>query len=1083
MTQLLFLATEQPMSLHIYTSNRMENLVSALADLLAVPLTSVLTPELIVLQSKGMQRWLAMELATRFGVWSNCRYPFPNALAQELMASIIPDAEVDDLFSRDLMQWRIFGCLPELMVTPGFELPARYLADDATGTKRFQLAVKIADNFDQYTLYRPDILQRWEEGGLETDEERWQARLWLELVQGTTGMHRGSLQRQFCQQVAYHRPDEKLLPQRITVFGVSYLPAYHLQIIAQAARLTEVHLFLLSPTREYWSDILPARSLARLSLAERALRIEGNPLLASLGRLGRDFSEMTTELTGVAHSDVDLYQEPAQETLLGRVQADILNLQGDADLHEKLTVSPHDRSIQIHSCHSRMREIEVLYDQLLAMIEQDPSIEPRHILVMTPDIEAYTPYITAVFGTERTAGQKLPFSIADRKLAAEGEVSSVIQQLLQLPGSRFSIAQVLDILSLGPVQRSFGFSDEDLALVRHWLVQTRVRWGQDQHDRVRHGLPPYRANSWSAGLERLLLGYAMADDGNCMFRGVVPFDDLEGQQSVLLGRLIDFFKNLGAVARDLEQTRHLTQWASELQRIIQGFVADDDSVSQELELIAGLLDSLGEHQQKSGLNQPVGFEVIKAWLISRLEQEQKGLGFMTGGITFCAMLPMRSIPFRVIVMIGMHDGAFPRQNREDGFNLIAAHPRIGDRSLRDEDRYLFLETILSARDYLYLSYIGQSQRDNSELPPSVLIGELQDALDRRFRMVSGTPLEDHLVTRHRLQPFNCQYFSNDPCLFSYSTENLSAATEQTGGGRDQTLFITSPLKEPGSEWRELSLARLLQFYGNPAQYFVENRLGIRLAAEQAALDEHEPFQPETLDAYQFKQQLLQHLLDSKPAEHVQQRVRSLGVLPPAGHGELLFNRYLEDVRPFAEQVRSCLTASAELPVLEIDLQIAGFRLYGRLRGIHQQALYRYRCAGFHGRDQIRAWIEHLLLVLCRPETYPDQTVLLMSDRQICFRPPEDPAGELTTLLNLYWQGLSEPLPFFPKTSDAYANKQAWDLDRAVKAWNPQYFSGIGEGENPYNRLCFGTEPPFSQEFDRISRLVMEPLMACRSELS
>lgn len=1068
------------MPLHIYTSNRMEQLVQALAGLLRTPLSSVFTPELIVVQSKGMQRWLAMELADRFGVWANCSYPFPNALSRELMSRVLPDQQADDCFSTDVLQWKLFGLLEHYMEHPDFAMLHQYLQADQDHMKRFQLAGRLADIFDQYTLYRPDMLHNWEAGNCQTPEEEWQAQLWRSLVATTSGYHRGRLQYMFCEQVT--TASSLNLPERIALFGISYLPLYHLEMISQASKQTDLHLFLLSPTREYWADILHSSKRARLPAHEQAVRIEGNPLLASLGRLGRDFSELTIELSGCSQSETDLYQNPDHDNLLGLLQSDILLLQGAEADQQRMVINEHDRSVQIHSCHSRMREVEVLYDQLLAITEQNPDIEPRQILVMTPDIESYTPYITAVFGTVRDTQLRLPFSIADRTLSAEGELSALIKQLLELPGSRFCVTGLLDLMGMPPIQRSLGLSDDDLGVIRSWLEQTRIRWGRDEHDRQTHGLPAYRANSWAAGLDRLVLGYAMADDGTTLFRGIVPFDDLEGHQAVLLGTLIDFLKTLGEVVDILSIPASLSEWAVRLRRMLAALITADAADPHELTLVSGVFDRLHELQQLSGQSDTIPFSLVKSWLNSKLDHEQKGLGFMTGSVTFCAMLPMRSIPFKVIALLGMNDGEFPRRNRADGFDLINRYPRRGDRSLRDEDRYLFLETLLSVRHTLYISYIGQNQKDNSELPPSVLVSELLDALNRRFVTSEGKQVEEQLIVRHRLQAFSPRYFTGQPSLFSYSRDNLSAARQQADQHPPSRQFLSAPLSEPSDDWRIIPLNRLLRFFSNPGRFFAENRLGIRLPYLNEALTDTEPFDTNHLDNYQLKDQMVRHFLQGQSQDQLLKRIRGLGVLPPAAHGDLIFQELHEQVVPFSTAVSDIRNSSTELPPLEIQLQLNNFQIRGTLNSIRSTGLLRYRCAGFNPKDQITAWIEHLLLVCCAPAVYPQRTTLLMATDTISFRPPEEAENILGSLLEWYWQGLCAPLPFFPRTSAAYAEKLSWDRGKAEAAWAPMFNAGQGDSKDPYSRLCFGAELPYDAGFEKVSRSIMTPLLNHREQL-
>ena len=1060
------------MPLNIYTSNRMERLVTALSRAVTPPLASPFAPEIIVVQSKGMQRWLAMQLAGRFGVWANCRYPFPNAMVRQLFDTVLPESPDSLAFAPEVMTWKIMGLLPELRDHPECTPVRNYLDGDREELRRFQLATRIADTFDQYTLFRPDLLREWEAGR----GDDWQALFWRQLATADSGRHRGGLKDDFHRAMADGAPAAGAPPERISIFGVSYLPPYHLEVLTDVARRTEVNLFLLSPCREYWGDIVPARELARRTGDERNYLAEGNPLLASLGRLGRDFSNMVIEQGGVVAAETDLYEEPGNSSLLAALQSDILSLSGTGEDCKKREISPSDRSLQIHSCHGPLREIEVLHDTLLALLEESPGLTPRDIIVMTPDIEGYAPYVSMVFDGHRDPARSIPYSIADRSLAGEGRIADLLLKLLALPGGRLTAAALFDILESEPVRRRFGLDVGEPATIRGWLAETRVRWGADREHRAALGLPAYSENSWAAGLERLLLGYAMPEEGGRLFNGILPYDELEGGSAETLGKLADFVAAATEASRTLPTARTLDGWRDELRRLLAAFVGSQDESAHELAAILTVVESLGVSGEAAGFTGEVGLEVIRLWLTSRLQREEQGYGFMTGGVTFCAMLPMRSIPFRVVALVGMNDGAFPRQGRQTEFDLIARHPRSGDRSLRDEDRYLFLECLLSARDALCISYVGQSIRDNSEIPPSVLVSELLDAVDRGFCVTEGE-IRTRLVTRHRLQAFSREYFTAGSGLFSYAEEQCTALREAAADPWRPVPFLTRPLAHPPDEWRDVPVARLIRFFSNPARFFVEQRLGIRLEELTPPLAEREAFALDRLDAYGVKEELLSLLLAGHDPGTLFPVVRSQGILPPGRHGEALWGELIKEIRSFAATITAETGDAHPLPPRDTDIRFGEFRLSGRLHGIWQEQKIAWRPAKLKAKDQLRTWIEHLTLNACASEGYPRDSLLVMRESAVAFGPVEGAGGMLGELLEIYWQGVTTPLRFFPESALAYADKLAWNLESARKKWEP--YQGFGEKDDPYFRLCFGQDDPFTSEFEELAKRVMEPLVRHR----
>ncbi len=1067
------------MALNLFTSNRMEVLVDALASTMREPPTSPFTKEVIVVQSKGMQRWLSMQLASRYGVWANGHYPFPNAMVQELFEKFFSPSPDSSSFASEVMTWKIMRFLPDLLDSAPFAPLLHYLADDPHGLKRFQLSEKIADTFDQYTLYRSEMLGRWETTLPLPPEEAWQAMLWQKLVLGNEDQHRGKLKEIFCRQRGFTANEKKDIPERIALFGISYLPKFHLDILSAVSKVTEVNLFLLSPTREYWGDIISKKASARLSAPERALRSEGNPLLASLGTIGRDFSEMIIDLSDEAFIHDENYVEPGESTLLHALQSDILNLSGTGEEEVKRTLDPLDRSLWIHSCHSPLREIEILHDNILTLLQQHRELSPRDIVVMTPDIETYSPYISSVFGAGAEGAGGLAYSIADRRMMNEGEIAGAVLQVLALYGSRFRASELFDLLASPPVSRRFSLDDDELECIRGWIEKCGIRWGMDEGDRSGSALPAYRENSWMAGLDRLLLGYAMPDE-HLLFNDILPYDDLTGSQAETLGKFAGFVTTVDRVVKQMERSRSLPEWSGQFQELLSDFIAPDESSEREYTAIAMLGEQITNTATLADFIGDVEPAVMISWLRSRLEQQEQGVGFMTGGVTFCAMLPMRSIPFRVVALIGMNDSAFPRQSRPPGFDLIAKSPCRGDRSLRNEDRYLFLESILSARELLYISYIGQSIKDNSELPPSVLVSELLDTVRRGFSLADEQcSVEKHLVVRHRLQAFNAEYFTAGSPLFSYSVENYRALVEKESRSAAIRPFIRETLKEPPDmaqeEGKTVPLEKLLRFYDNPAGYFLEHRLGIRIESMAMPLEDREHFDVEGLELYQMKQELLEFELEGGNAQELLPVFRSRGTLPPARHGELLFRKIADDVQAFARVVRNNTGDKMPLAPLEIDLQVGEFRLTGKLDRLWPQHLLHYRCARMKVKDQMRSWIEHLVLNTVDQPGYPLETTLVMVDNIKHFTRSPEAVDHLEKLMKHYREGTTKPLHFFPRSSMAYASKES--LDDARKIWRDSAFNpNPGEGSEPAIQRCFGSEELFDDEFCMLAVRLVKPMI-------
>lgn len=1051
------------MPIAIHTSNRMEILLDHLAEVLNEPVGPVLSQEVIVVQSRGMSRWISMELAKKFGVWGNCDFPFPNKFVRDLFAATIPDIPDSNLFDSEILTWRVIGQLEQLLDSPEFKELQIYLTGQSRGLKLYQLAEKIADTFDQYTLYRGDVLESWELGS-GTD---WQSILWKALAGDGKEYHRARVKTEFLARLADGRINVSLLPPRVLIFGLSYMPAFHMEILAALASFVEVHIFVLSPCKEYWGDILAEKTRARLSKELNAVAEEGNALLASLGGLGRNFSNLILDSGAQFGIEQDEYVESCGENLLSSLQNGILTLT-NADPDNKIEIAPDDKTIVVHSCHSPMREVEVLHDQLLDMFATMDGLAPRDIIVMTPDIETYSSFISAVFSGNQDPKRRIPFTIADRTMRNEGRVGETLMAILALPGGRFTAPEVVNILASDPVCGCFDISRSDIDLVKTWLEETHVTWGMNADERTTLGLPGYSEGSWMSGLERLVFGYAMSSDDSELVDGILPFDNMEGEAAVVLGRFVHFVRSLHTAIADLGSPRTLSQWRETLHMIQKNFFKSSKEVAREYTSIANVIDSLGDAEENSGYCHEVGLDVIRSWLQKRLDSETAGVGFLSGKVTFCAMLPMRSIPAKVVALLGMNDGSFPRQSRSPGFDIIHADPRPGDRSLRDEDRYLFLEALLSARERLYISYTGLSIRDNSVIPPSVLVSELLDFLDRGYQRGAGE-FHKSLVTLHRLQPFSAAYFNGqENGLFSYSVENLSAARGFLNAVNERPRFFNEPLSQPDELYREVRVADLLKFYENPAAFILRHRLGIKPEEKTSPLEEREIFELDNLEAYNIKKEILAHVIRGKDASELLPVVRARGILPPAGQGDTVFKNLATEAAGFAEKVLQTIDGQQFLPPLDVDLAIGEFRVYGRISNVLPEQLIRYRSAKLSAKDQVKLWIEHLVLNFADAETYPKRSTLVMLKESVTLQPVEESKALLEVLLNRYWQGLKMPLHFFPRSSLAYAKKR--EIKSAEAQWNNDKFP---ESVDPAYRLCFGNDSPLDGEFEEVASDVFQ----------
>ncbi len=1065
------------MALTIHRGNSLDSLADALAKVQSAHPLPPLTPEPVIVQSLGMKRWLSFALAGRLGVAANIAFHFPAGFVSKLFEAVLHGSEPGRDFDREVLPWRILAKLPALLEQPAFAELHRYLEGENRDLKSFQLSSQIARVFDRYLAYRPEMILEWERG----KDSEWQPVLWRTISGG--GLHAPALFEQF--QKSISKCAEKL-PARFSIFGAASLGPFFFKALSEAAHYTEAHLFLFTPTPEYWGDISPEKTNARLrrkSPAAAAHREQGHALLASFGKVGRDFFDAVADVTGAL--ELDYFTSPAGDTALARIQRDIFELNDrtppEAEKHSFLS---DDESIQLHATHSPLREIEILHDRMLAWFER--GIAPREVLVMMPDVEAYAPFIEAVFSTPESEQTRIPFSIADRAAARENIVAQAFLALLSLAGSRLTAPDVLSLLDIAPIRRRFDLDETSLVTLRDWTARAGIRWGRDAAHREEFGVPAFAQNSWQHGLDRLLLGFAMPGDGATLFENILPEPVAEGSAAVLLGSFAAFtdtlFKTLGSLATP----RTAAEWAPTLHGMLQTFIAQDDEFLEDLGEVSAHLDALAKHTALAGHTAQLPLSIIRAHLNTVLAgTDRAGTGFLSGRVTFCSMKPMRSIPHRVIALLGLNGDKFPRRDSAPQFDLVARLPKAGDRSTRDDDRQIFIESILAARDVLHLSHVGLSQTDNAPLPPSPIVAELLNHLDMVFIAHGDTKPSQIATITHPLQGFSPRAFTIP--RFSYSRENAHACEIASASRELRGPLFSTPLPVPEIS-RTITLDALSGCLVHPAKFFAKVQ-GIRLPAEESEASDSEPFTLAGIGKYQLTKTLTDAALAGKPSGATEQIQRASGALPPAYPGLDIFRTADAAAHQFADRIR-IVAPGPPLPPLGVTALVDDWRISATFSEARTTGLLHARPSSLKAKDFLKAWLAHLVLCASAPANIEKRTAVIglkqkNSTEEWQFTPVADPAALLRDILAFYTAAHCEPVRLFPACALEFAETKPpkSPLDKAMMKWSSDFEGARTEGDDDWNDYFFGhEEQPLDGSFEKWAVKIFAPLLANRAKL-
>ncbi|EOC7010644.1 exodeoxyribonuclease V subunit gamma [Escherichia coli UTI89] len=1014
-------------------------------------------PEMILVQSTGMAQWLQMTLSQKFGIAANIDFPLPASFIWDMFVRVLPEIPKESAFNKQSMSWKLMTLLPQLLEREDFTLLRHYLTDDSDKRKLFQLSSKAADLFDQYLVYRPDWLAQWETGHLVEglgEAQAWQAPLWKALVEYTDELgqprwHRANLYQRFIETLESATTCPPGLPSRVFICGISALPPVYLQALQALGKHIEIHLLFTNPCRYYWGDIKDPAYLAKLLTRQRRHSFEdrelplfrdsenagqlfnsdgeqdvGNPLLASWGKLGRDYIYLLSDLE--SSQELDAFVDVTPDNLLHNIQSDILELENRAvagvNIEEfsrsdnKRPLDPLDSSITFHVCHSPQREVEVLHDRLLAMLEEDPTLTPRDIIVMVADIDSYSPFIQAVFGSA-PADRYLPYAISDRRARQSHPVLEAFISLLSLPDSRFVSEDVLALLDVPVLAARFDITEEGLRYLRQWVNESGIRWGIDD-DNVRElELPATGQHTWRFGLTRMLLGYAM-ESAQGEWQSVLPYDESSGLIAELVGHLSSLLMQLNIWRRGLAQERPLEEWLPVCRDMLNAFFLPDAETEAAMTLIEQQWQAIIAEGLGAQYGDAVPLSLLRDELAQRLDQERISQRFLAGPVNICTLMPMRSIPFKVVCLLGMNDGVYPRQLAPLGFDLMSQKPKRGDRSRRDDDRYLFLEALISAQQKLYISYIGRSIQDNSERFPSVLVQELIDYIGQSHYLPGDEALncdesearvKAHLTCHHTRMPFDPQNYQPGN-LQSYAREWLPAASQ---AGKAHSEFV-QPL--PFTLPETVPLETLQRFWAHPVWAFFQMRLQVNFRTEDSEIPDTEPFILEGLSRYQINQQLLNVLVEQDDAERLFRRFRAAGDLPYGAFGEIFWETQCQEMQQLADRVIACRQPGQSM---EIDLACNGVQITGWLPQVQPDGLLRWRPSLLSVAQGMQLWLEHL--VYCASGGNGESRLFLRKDGEWRFPPlaAEQALHYLSQLIEGYREGMSAPLLVLPESGGAW----------------------------------------------------------------
>ncbi|RQZ86728.1 exodeoxyribonuclease V subunit gamma [Burkholderia cepacia] len=1113
--------------LHLFYSNRHETLADALLeDLAAFPARNgPWAPQQVIVPSAALRRRLELDIAARNGVCANVEFTY---LAQWLWAQIgrVLTVPARSPFAPDRLVWRCYRLFAQASDgAPWLASPrlAAYLSasDDAM---RYELAHRVAAVLDHYLTYRPEWLAVWQAGesvlagdgaprGISDaarDDERWQAALWRALLaelsdSGTPPAHRFLVEARHLDPETVARARSHW-PESVSVFALPTMPPLHVALLRELSRWIDVRVYALNPCREFWFDIVTAAHAETLDAAGRLDYQEvGHPLLAEWGRQTQAQLHMLHELTeSAASGDASRFIENPAPTWLARVQNAILELRPEAEAGD----APAERGIEVHVCHSLARQLEVLHDRLLAWFDADASLQPSDVLVAVADLAAAGPLIDAVFGTAGSGGARVPYRITGLPPSQANPVARVLLDWLALPERQVGAPELVEWLRVDAVSARYGIDATALETVQTWLAAAGARRGLSPLASDDAAVPSPR-HTFSDALARLFLGYAMPE-GAAPVGAWLPIEAATGSEAELLGRLARFTDDLDGFARRLAESHTPHGWSELFADTLARFFDSGAAYADALAGVRDALDAMLAAMTEGALDEALPAAVVRAGLAAALDDPARG-GVPWGGVTFSSLTSLRGLPYRVVCLLGMDDGVLPSLARADEFDLMAVLPKLGDRQRRDDERNLFLDLLLAARDRLLIAYTGRSIRDNAPLPPAALVDELLDHLALVTAGPDAAPdavdaARRAFIVEHPLQPFAAAYFQPGSALVSYDAERATLASllaaEASRDGPRELPFFAQPL--PAEPVEPVAFSEFERFWRHPARALLRGRLGIVLADAQAELLDTEPFALDFAGSDALAERVLPLLIESDEGgvhDHALRIADASPELPGGATGAVWRDQALGSMTQLASNVRRALADGMErrsfsltvVPawpdteqalfgahdaLLSGDAVSAPLELHGTLNRLTQAGQIIYRYARPSARDYLSAWLAHLVYCAIEPGG-PRRTLWFGSGGAFELTPVAAPLEQLAPLAALFRAGRRMPLRFFPRS--AWARVSDGEA-KAANVWINERV--VSEADDPAIAIAWrGAHASLDEPFATLARLVFDPLVEHLKEVA
>lgn len=1022
--------------INIYQSNKIDILIDFI---LKTKKKKLFEKKIIIVQNKDIAEWFQIKIAEKTGISANFSFQQPIEFLINLFNNK-NSPNIKQHAKETQISWFILKIILDSLNKNEFKMLKNYIDKEKKIEKINKLSEHISKLFKEYLMYKPEWINIWEENKKIknlNNHQIWQKKIWILLI---NELKKNNFNKFYIPQILKKITNlknifyNKKIPKKIIIYGINYFPIFYFKIINKIQKYINIDIIHLNLFKNLKLNYFNKINLNNKKNKNTPLNIKNNNK-----NITKFFFEKTIKKNTLIflklkkiNKITNLFKNFKKNSLLNNLKQEILNFKKNEKINykikppkknsKKIKINKSDISLTFHSCNTKQTEIEVLYDYLLNLIKKDNKITPKDIIVMAPNISLYTSYINGVFGSIPKK-KRLPFQILDQNLINNNSTINAFIYLIKINKKKITTEKIFKLLEISELSEKFCIKNNQINLLKKWIHESGIRLNINNFNESKNKKYMMQ-NTWSYGLNRIILGHIM-NNKHETWNNILPYNQQEILSFKLIEKFLEFIKLIKKWNKILTKKKKITEWIPICKKLLNNFFCFNIKNQLILIFIIKKWKEMLNDGEKTKIKNKIPISVIYDKIKKYFKKKNENEKFFSNNINFCSINKKRNIPFKIICLIGMNHSFY--SNNELEFNLIKKNKN--EKNIKYQNQYFFLENLILASNFYYISYIKNNIYDNYEKYPYIITEEIINYINHKFYIkknnISNTKknirdIKKHIIKKH-------QYTFIKKNIF-YLNKNKKYYTKEEKQKKKKYLCIT-PIKQNKKKTNIIKLNELLFFYKNPIKYFFNKKLKTNFSINNRKILNKEIFELDKLDQLKFNKILLKLIIKKKTKKQIIKLFMSTGLFPIRNFGKIYIEEQIKNITPLTKKIKKILKKKINK---SFSLKFNKTIIKGRLIKINSNSIIRYKPSILTINDGFSLWIEHLIFCSCfKPCT---SYYLGIKNSEWYFKKIDSKEAKkyLKKIIIEYKKGINFPLILFQKSGwkwlNCFYNKKNKEFD-------------------------------------------------------